>query len=124
MAGGRKPVSTDYFTALHFTADGGREDVVAYLMEKGADVNADGGGMWTPLHRAANAGHLPVVRRLVEAGAKVDVKTRARPQMAAPGWDGKGKPPLWKAALAMTPLDLAKDRKHADVVKYLGPVGK
>ena len=70
LAEGRKPNSTDYFTAFHFAADEGQEDVVAYLIEKGADVNADGGGMWTPLHRAANAGHLPVVRRLVEAGRR------------------------------------------------------
>src|SRR5687767_585567 len=54
----RKPYWSDEYTALHRAAEQGREDVVAYLIEKGADVNAKGPLDWTPLHVAAQKGDL------------------------------------------------------------------
>ena len=72
-----KPLRSDGFTALHRAAERGQEKVVAYLIEKGADVNGADGLGWTPLHLAARQGRLAIVKRLVKAGAKVEAKTVA-----------------------------------------------
>lgn len=61
----------DGSTALHWAAYGGQYDVVKYLLEHGADVNAKDNNDRTPLMDAAQEGHLEVVKYLVEHGAKV-----------------------------------------------------
>ena len=54
----------------------GREDVVIFLLEHGADVHdpADTGA--TALHWAAGAGHLGLVKRLLQHGALLEVINR------------------------------------------------
>jgi uncharacterized protein (TIGR03067 family) len=122
-----KPVRTDGFTALHHAAERGREAVVTYLLGKGAGVNSDGGLGWTPLHLAAQQGHLGVVKLLVKAGAKVDARTVALPPQrpAGPpdaGPDGKSRLPQTPVALpSLTPLELAREAGHREVVKALAP---
>jgi ankyrin repeat protein len=54
---------------LRTAADRGHEEVVAYLLSKGADHNAWSGD---PLKNAAENGHLGTVKLLVEAGAELD----------------------------------------------------
>ena len=55
-------------TPLHDAARMGMTDVVASMIEDGADVNAvDENGM-TPLHDAAQAGHTKVPRRASNKG--------------------------------------------------------
>ena len=67
----------DGFTALHFAANLGQSELIAPLLEAGADVHAttrdvasfgEPGGR-TPLHLAAASGHWPIVRALLAAGA-------------------------------------------------------
>ena len=71
--------------------------IAKLLIDKGADVNATQHGGFTPLHAAAFAGDLPMVRLLIDSGAKLDPKTD----------DGQ------------CALDLAREKKHNEVVKEL-----
>ncbi|MCE9567722.1 MAG: ankyrin repeat domain-containing protein [Planctomycetes bacterium] len=121
--GGRKPSWTDGFTPLHHAVRGGKKDVIAYLIENGADVNAPGPYDWTPLHIAAQNGNLAVVIRLVMSGAKVNAKTVAVPESSGDGDPGDPEsdtpPKVWPAIPPLTPLDLAKSAKRHLVVGYL-----
>ena len=59
-------------TALHAAAAAGRESVVQLLLEKGADVNAQGGQYGNALHAAVLGGHKRIVQLLLEKGADVN----------------------------------------------------
>lgn len=63
-------------TPLHLAAHRGYSDIVKFLIDAGADVNAKEGNYSksTPLHWAAKEGNLQAVKLLVESGAKLDVK--------------------------------------------------
>jgi ankyrin repeat protein len=61
-------------TALHYAANSGHKNVVALLIEKGADVDAKDYHFRTPLHYAI--GDLEVARLLVESGADVNVQDK------------------------------------------------
>ncbi|KAF9022927.1 hypothetical protein BDZ89DRAFT_1070280 [Hymenopellis radicata] len=63
------------------------------------DVNAIDEYGYTPLHRAADRGDDVAVKRLLERGAKIDVKDQ----------DG------------MTPLDVAIELGHEEVIQLLNP---
>jgi ankyrin repeat protein len=54
---------------IHSAVAGGHDDVVAVLVDAGADVNARQPQGWTPLHGAAMTGSLASVERLLAAGA-------------------------------------------------------
>jgi uncharacterized protein len=56
-------------TPLHAAVAGGHSDVSAFLIARGADVNAADAGSHTPLHIAAENGQLPVVEALLARGA-------------------------------------------------------
>ena len=74
---GGKSVNTRRWatTALHSAASEGHLEVVKYLVEQGADINATTSRYgWTVLHYAATWGQLAVVRYLVEQGADVNAK--------------------------------------------------
>jgi ankyrin repeat protein len=60
---------------IHAAAAGRSRDIVAMLIEKGADVSATQHGGWTPLHAAAQNGDVEMAKLLVLNGA--DVKARA-----------------------------------------------
>ena len=88
---------------IHAAAAHGHADLVAWLIDHGAD--ADSPGLWghriTALHLAARAGHRGVAEVLLDRGA--DVMARDR--------DGR------------TPLELAKANGHADLADLLGEHG-
>jgi ankyrin repeat protein len=98
-AGINEPVDKTGRTPLHVAAEMGYEDIVAYLINEGADVSSL--GHWscgtTPLHLAARRGHLGVVRQLLEAEAAVYVP------------DDRGH----------TALDVARAAGHTDIAKLL-----
>ena len=62
-------------TSLHRAALAGREDVVEFLIAKGADIDVRNKRGETPLHCAA--AHLSVTALLFASGAKVNAKTDA-----------------------------------------------
>jgi uncharacterized protein len=59
---------------IHSATAGNHDDVVAVLIDAGADVNATQRHGWTPLHGAAQNGSLPSVERLLAAGADPEAR--------------------------------------------------
>ena len=115
------PSTGDDWTPLMEAACHGQWQVVEYLIPRGARIDfADGRG-WTPLHQAAAGGDLMIVTILVEHGAKVDARSKA-----IPAWTGVppnpprgAKPENFPAVPSKTPMDLAAERNHEEVVSYL-----
>ncbi|XP_076640389.1 myotrophin homolog isoform X1 [Colletes latitarsis] len=59
-------------TPLHYAADYGQSEVIRYLLEKGANVNATDKHGITTLLAAIWEGHTNCVKLLLEKGAKSD----------------------------------------------------
>lgn len=87
-------------TPLHIAAKRGLLDIAKFLLDKGADIDAQENKFGrAPLHLAAAKGHLDIVKYLIEKGADVDVYQG--------GWSYS------------TALHLAAQKGHLDIVKYL-----
>jgi ankyrin repeat protein len=65
--------SRDGRTALHFAAYYGKEQVVAKLIQAGADLNVTKSDGWTALHQAVYYGKERVVAKLIQAGADLNI---------------------------------------------------
>ena len=92
--------------AVYYAALEGRNDIIDLLIANEADINARSGPLtfngepdegWTPIHAASISGHKAAVELLIEKGAEVNPKTKT----------GK------------TPLSLAKDRGHTEIIDLL-----
>lgn len=66
-------------TALHFAAANGHRTTVAFLIGKGAAIDASDAGGATPLVYAAYSGHVDVVRDLLDARANFNIVPAAAP---------------------------------------------
>ncbi|XP_027857210.1 tonsoku-like protein isoform X1 [Xiphophorus couchianus] len=65
------------WTPLHEACNHGHHDVVAVLLDRGANINDPGGPLCegvTPLHDALTCGNFKVARLLVERGASVTIR--------------------------------------------------
>jgi ankyrin repeat protein len=83
---------------LHLAAENGHLQVVDLLISKNANVNEkEKETGFTPLHLAAKEGHLKIAEVLIAKGAEVIAKSN----------DDK------------TPLDLANQNNHEDMIKLL-----
>jgi ankyrin repeat protein len=60
------------FSALHYACYSGKYDVAHYLIENGADVNAESSEDFVPLYLASHHGHLDLVKLLVTSRATID----------------------------------------------------
>jgi hypothetical protein len=60
------------YTAVHFAAWDGKDEILAYLLEAGAKADVVGEDGYTPIFLAAASGHLDCVELLVENGADVN----------------------------------------------------
>lgn len=88
----------DTITLLHWAAINNRSEIVKYLLEKDASVDAVGGDLnSTPLHWATRQGHLASVVLLINAGADPQIR------------DAEG----------CSPIHLAAQFGHTAVVAYL-----
>jgi len=66
----------DGMTALHWASRNGTTELVGYLVDQGAGLEATTRlGDYTPLHMAAQGGSAESVRYLVDAGADVDARS-------------------------------------------------
>ena len=63
---------TDGYTALHFAAWDGKEDLIKLLIEKGSKVDTKGLDGYTPFLLAAGNGHYSSTVILVENGADIN----------------------------------------------------
>lgn len=62
-------------TLLHWAAINNRREIIQFLLERGARVDAVGGELQsTPLHWAARQGHLDATVLLVRAGARPELR--------------------------------------------------
>jgi ankyrin repeat protein len=77
-------------TPLHHAARWGREDVVKFLLSKGADANSQRRNGWTPFTEASSNGHVGVARMLLEHMEVQDVDTRDSSGMTALHWAAGG----------------------------------
>lgn len=65
------------YTALHKAAYNGRDTVVGFLIQQGAEVNARSNGGSTAMHGAAVGGYRETVQLLVDANADIDIVNNA-----------------------------------------------
>lgn len=96
-------------TPLHRAAMYGREDMVCFLLARGADINAKDNWANTPVHMAANEGSVSTVTTLLKRGAEINAQ------------DQKGMTPLDIAAryVETFPHDPASRAKYAKMAEYL-----
>uniref|UniRef100_A0A1X7UGT6 non-specific serine/threonine protein kinase n=1 Tax=Amphimedon queenslandica TaxID=400682 RepID=A0A1X7UGT6_AMPQE len=85
------------YTPLHEAVSGNRYEVISYLVELGANVNARANFGYTPLHLAASAGHIECVKALLYCSADISLI------------DSRGK----------TPKQTADLKKKSNVVRLL-----
>jgi len=83
-------------TPLSYAVEKGNLEIVIYLTEKGAEINAIDNHEEAPIHFAAIRGHLEIVKYLTEKGAEINII------------DKSGKTPIHKAAMFENNLEIVK----------------
>jgi ankyrin repeat protein len=99
-------------TALVWAAAEGHADVVAALIEAGAEFQRTLESGFTPLLFAIRQGHAEVVRTLVEAGADVNRRIEPVLEWRHVGYEAQLKP-------GSTPLHVAVENGHFALATYL-----
>jgi len=98
---GNDPINKKYSihdeTMLHYVARYNWIQMVQYLIENGADVNALDGHIGTPLHDAAGSGNMCVIKYLLDCGANKSHLNRENE----------------------TAAEVARSRGYCEVAKYI-----
>ena len=122
-------------TGLHWATQGGHENVVEFLLEKGATVNLVNKIGMSPLHIASRDGHLGIIKLLlntneVDIEAECDDCTGSTPLiLAAEGghlkilelFHSKGVKLNTTDNIGHTALNKAEIMGHRNIVEYLKP---
>jgi ankyrin repeat protein len=95
-------------TPLILAAQHGHPEVVALLLERGADASACNAERWGPLHAAVVGGHEAALEMLIAAGADLELSCIARVADEQLGWFFVG-----------TPLHLAASWNRAQMAERL-----
>jgi ankyrin repeat protein len=120
-------------TPLYWAAEGGHMDVAKLLIARGTDVNAKMQRGDTPLYVAAMRGRVAVAELLIAKGADVNTKVQAEGVAGTPlheaAYHGnvdlaqllitKGAEINAKDQNGNTPLDIAAQNGHKDIVELL-----
>lgn len=85
------------WTALHYAAAAGDNDIVARLLEKSAYIDAESPNKTTPIMMAARGGHILTVKLLLDEGADAMLKNE----------------------VGMTAIDFALKHNHHDIAEGL-----
>ena len=117
----RDPTNFDYVTksdqtALFWAAAEGHAEVVAELIEFGADFRRTLESGFTPLLFAARAGHLDVVRTLIAAGADASERIDPSPDWRLVGYGAKLRP-------GATALHVAAENGNFELAAFLLDAG-
>jgi uncharacterized protein len=131
-----KAVSPDGFPVVALASVFGHFDVVRYLAEKGADINAAAanGTGYNALTGAVTGGHTAIVRWLLESGANANYRYGPgyTPLLAAAANGHReivrqllehGADPSATTDDGKNALQIAEERNHPHVVEYLRQVG-
>jgi len=121
-------------TPLHLASRGVHQDVLEYLVENGADVNARDSDNVTPLHSLSYRGNAEAMEILILKGAVVEVKEAngMTPLMYAV-YSGQetavallfkhGARAETKDSSGATVADIAENQGHAELTQYLLSMG-
>lgn len=85
------------WTALHYAAAAGSNEIVRLLLDKSAYIDAESPNKTTPIMMAARGGHIYTVKLLLDEGADATLKNE----------------------LGLTAIDLARNHGHKDIVEGL-----
>ncbi|MDR2797375.1 MAG: ankyrin repeat domain-containing protein [Treponema sp.] len=66
--------AADGVAPLHFAAGNGYTGLIAFLIEKKADVNIKNASGTTPLHEAARSGNIAAMELLIKSGAEINAQ--------------------------------------------------
>lgn len=97
LLGKNAEVNKPGWTALHYAAAIGDNDVVQRLLDKSAYIDAESPNKTTPIMMAARGGHILTVKLLLEEGADATLKNDQ----------------------GLTAIDLARKYEHEDIVEGL-----
>eukprot|EP00026_Physarum_polycephalum_P015533 Phypoly_transcript_16239.p1 GENE.Phypoly_transcript_16239~~Phypoly_transcript_16239.p1 ORF type:complete len:240 (+),score=33.64 Phypoly_transcript_16239:79-798(+) len=100
------------FGMLHIAAQRGHHQIIAFLLDKGANINIRDASNHTPLHFAAMEGNLDSVKLLVERGADIEATNKDLMVVVAKAF------PVYVVG-GRTPLHLAAENGELQCVKYL-----
>lgn len=118
-------------TPLYYAAHRGHVEVVRELLKHGADANGSKKAKYTPLHAAARLGHTEIVRELLHHNATVDSSDRygGNTPLLEASRKGhleivrellkKGANPIFENRRRETPLSVATQGGHTEVVELL-----
>ena len=66
------------WTALHYAATNGYDDIVKYLLDHAAYIDAESPNASTPLMMAAMGGHITTVKLLLDEGADMNLRNQQK----------------------------------------------